>query len=178
MAHVILGVSASVALHRALDVASELRKGGHQVTPHKTENPTEFISPLQFQAITGRRVFHDLFEGADDDAYDHLSPARDGDLLICAPATADLIGRLAHGLADDMVTTTALAFPHEKPRMVAPAMNWRMWENPMVRRNVHTLRDADWEVIEPVEGDLACGDQGVGRLAPVTQLLERVQAAL
>ena len=123
-------------------------------------------------------MFHDLFEGADDDAYDHLGPARDGDLLICAPATADLLGRLAHGLADDMVTTTALAFPHQKPRMVAPAMNWRMWENPAVRRNVDTLRDARWEVIDPVEGDLACGDQGVGRLAPVTRILDRIQAAL
>jgi phosphopantothenoylcysteine synthetase/decarboxylase len=178
MAHVVLGVSASVALHRGLDVASELKKGGHDVTALMTPSATKLIAPLQFQAITGRRVFHDLFQGADDDAYDHLNPARDGDLLICAPATADLIGRLAHGLADDMVTTTAVAFPADKPRLTAPAMNWRMWANPLVQRNVATLCEEGWKIIGPSEGDLACGEQGPGRLAPIDEIVRAIISAL
>ena len=178
MAHIVLGVSASVALHRGLDVASELKKGGHDVTALMTPSATKLIAPLQFQAITGRRVFHDLFQGADDDAYDHLNPARDGDLLICAPATADLIGRLAHGLADDMVTTTAVAFPADKPRLTAPAMNWRMWANPLVQRNVATLCEDGWKIIGPSEGDLACGEQGPGRLAPIDEIVRAITSAL
>ncbi|NRA96798.1 MAG: phosphopantothenoylcysteine decarboxylase [Planctomycetes bacterium] len=178
MAHVVLGVSASVALHRGLDVASELKKGGHDVTALMTPSATKLIAPLQFQAITGRRVFHDLFQGADDDAYDHLNPARDGDLLICAPATADLIGRLAHGLADDMVTTTAVAFSADKPRLMAPAMNWRMWANPFVQRNIATLCEAGWEIVGPAEGDLACGEQGPGRLAPIDEIVRAITSAL
>jgi len=167
-----------VALHRGLDVASELKKGGHDVTALMTPSATKLIAPLQFQAITGRRVFHDLFQGADDDAYDHLNPARDGDLLICAPATADLIGRLAHGLADDMVTTTAVAFPADKPRLTAPAMNWRMWANPLVQRNVATLCENGWKIIGPSEGDLACGEQGPGRLAPIDEIVRAIISAL
>ena len=178
MARVILGVSASVAIHRALDVASELKKGGHDVTALMTSSATKLVAPLQFQAITGRRVFHDLFEGADDDAYDHLNPAREGDLLVCAPATADLLGRLAHGLADDMVSTTALAFPQDKPRLLAPAMNWRMWANPLVQRNVAALTEANWRIIGPAEGDLACGEQGRGRLATVDEIVDAVTSAL
>ena len=178
MAHIVLGVSASVALHRGLDVASELKKGGHDVTALMTPSATKLVAPLQFQAITGRRVFHDLFQGADDDAYDHLNPARDGDLLICAPATADLIGRLAHGLADDMVTTTAVAFSADKPRLMAPAMNWCMWANPFVQRNIATLCEAGWEIVGPAEGDLACGEQGPGRLAPIDEIVRAITSAL
>lgn len=177
MANVVLGVSASVAIHRGLDVASELTKGGHQVTALMTPSATKLVAPLQFQAITGHRVMWDLFQGADQDVYDHLGPARDGDVLVCAPATADLIGRLAAGLADDLLTTTALAWG-DKPRLVAPAMNWRMWAHPFVQRNVATLAAAGWGVIGPAEGDLACGEQGPGRLAPVDEILHAISAAL
>jgi phosphopantothenoylcysteine synthetase/decarboxylase len=176
MAHVVVGVSASVAIHRALDVVSELKKLGHVVTVLMTPASTRLVAPIQFQAISGRRVFCDLFAGADDDAYDHLGPAREGDLFLCAPATADLIGRLAHGLADDMVTTTSLAWTG--PRVLAPAMNWRMWAHPFVQRNVKTLDDAGWSRVGPAEGDLACGEKGPGRLAPVEDILDAVARAL
>lgn len=170
---VLLAVSASVAIHRALDLASELRKRGSEVTVLMTPAATRLVTPLQFQAISGRRVFHDLFLGADDDAYDHLQPARDGDVMLFAPATADLIGRLAHGLADDIVTTSALAFAGRK--LLAPAMNWRMWANPLVQRNVGTLVASGHELIPPAEGDLACGERGPGRLAPVETILARLE---
>lgn len=178
MAHVVLGVSASVAIHRGLDIASELGKRGHTVSAVLTPSATRLIAPLQFQAITGRRALHDLFAGADEDVYDHLNPARDGDVLVCAPATADLIGRLAHGLADDLVTTTALAWTTDKPRLFAPAMNWRMWANPMVERNVATLTDAGWTMVPPADGELACGERGPGRLAAVDDIVGAIEAAL
>lgn len=171
--HILLAVSASVAVHRALDLASELRKLGYQVTVLMTPRAKEFISPLHFQAISGRRVFHELFAGADDDAYDHLGPARAGSLLLFAPASADLIGRLAAGLADDIVTTTALAF--RGPRILCPAMNWRMWANGFVQRNVATLKDSGVTIVLPDAGDLACGEKGPGRLAPVKDILDAVQ---
>jgi len=172
---ILLGVSASVALHRALDLTSDLRKQGHEVTVLMTPSATRLVAPLQFQAISGQRVYHDLFLGADDDVYDHLGPARHGDVLVCAPATADLIGRLAAGIADDIVTTTALAW--SGPRVVAPAMNWRMWDHPFVQRNVGILEDAGWTRVGPADGDLACGENGPGRLAPVEEILEAVLAA-
>jgi len=178
MAHIVLGVSASVALHRGLDIASELGKRGHEVSALMTPAATRLIAPLQFQAITGRRVSHDLFAGSGDDVYDHLTPARDGELLVCAPATADLIGRLAHGLADDLVTTTAVAWTTDKPRLIAPAMNWRMWANPVVESNITSLKDAGWICVEPAEGDLACGEKGPGRLAPVDEIVAAIESAL
>ena len=159
-----------MALHRALDLTSELKKRGDAVTVLMTRGATKLVTPLHFQALSGRRVFHDVFAGAGDDVYDHLNPARDGDVLVCAPATADLIGRLAAGLADDMVTTTALAWTN-RPKVLAPAMNWRMWAHPFVQRNVRTLTDAGWHLVGPAEGDLACGEQGPGRLAPVADIL-------
>lgn len=167
--HLLLGVSASVAIHRALDLASEARKRGHQVSVAMTERATRLISPLQFQAIAGRRVHHDLFAGTGDDVYDHLAPAREATLLLCAPASADLIARLAHGLADDVLTTCALAY--SGPRFFAPAMNWRMWANPIVQRNAATLVRDGWKQLGPDAGDLACGEQGPGRLSPVSDLL-------
>lgn len=169
---VLLGVSGSVAIHRALDVASELRKRGHEVIALMTPAATRLVAPVQFQAVTGSRVYHDLFAGAGDDAYDHLNPAREGGVYLFCPATADLIGRLAAGLGDDMVTTTALAF--QGPRILAPAMNFRMWANPLVQRNIATLRSLGFLQVGPAEGDLACGDRGPGRLAPVGEILDAV----
>jgi phosphopantothenoylcysteine synthetase/decarboxylase len=166
---VLLGVSASVAIHRALDVVSELRKLGHGVTVLMTPSATRLIAPIQFQAISGSRVHHDVFGGTKDDVYDHLNPARVGDVFLFCPATAVLIARLATGMADDMVTTTALAF--EGRRLIAPAMNFRMWRNPLVQRNLQALKSFGFEQVGPVEGELACGDQGMGRLAPVATIL-------
>lgn len=134
---IILGVSASVALHRALDLASSLKKAGHELTVVMTPGATKLISPLQFGALAGGRVLHDVFAGEGEDVYDHLRPAREGAALLCAPATADLIGRLAAGLADDLLTTTAIAWDQDRPRLLAPAMNWRMWAHPFEIGRAH-----------------------------------------
>lgn len=174
--HLILGVSASVALHRALDLASELRKRARPITVVMTPGATKLITPLQFGALSGGRVLHDVFAGAGEDVYDHLGPARKGAVLLVAPASADLIGRLAHGLANDLLTTTAIAWDQSRPRLFAPAMNWRMWAHPFVQRNVEILVDAGWTLIPPDPGDLACGEKGPGRLAPVARILEALDA--
>lgn len=174
--HVILAVSASVAIHRGLDLVSELRKRGRQVTVLMTPGATRLVTPLQFQALSGRPVHWDVFGGTGDDVYDHLGPARAGDLLLFAPATADLIGKLAAGIADDLVTTCALAF--DGPKILCPAMNWRMWANPFVHRNVAALAAAGFILVPPAEGDLACGEHGPGRLAPVDVILRAVEASL
>ena len=172
---ILVGVSASVAIHRALDLVSELKKRGHDVTVLMTPGATRLITPLQFQAISGRRVHHDVFGGTNEHAYDHLSPARDGELYVYCPATADLIARLAHGMGDDMVTTTALAY--QGPSILAPAMNWRMWANPLVQRNLQILRDVGFQVVDPADGDLACGEEGPGRLASIVSIIEAIEKA-
>lgn len=175
-AHVLLGVGASVAIHRSLDLVSELRKRGHETTVLMTPGATKLVSPLQFGALAGSRVLTDVFAGAGEDVYDHLRPAREGDLLVVCPATADLIGRLAAGLAGDMVTTTAIAW--RGPSLLAPAMNWRMWAHPFVQRNVKTLEDAGWHRVGPAAGDLACGEEGPGRLATVEDILANIEQLL
>jgi phosphopantothenoylcysteine decarboxylase/phosphopantothenate--cysteine ligase len=174
--HVILAASASVAIHRALDITSELTKRGRAVTVLLTPAATRLVAPLQFQALSGRRVYWDLFAGAGEDVYDHLTPAREGDIMVFAPTTADLIARLAAGLADDVVTTCALAF--HGPRLLCPAMNWRMWAHPFVQRNVEMLTSSGYRLVGPAEGDLACGERGPGRLAPVESILAAVEQAL
>ncbi len=173
-AHVLLAVSGSVAIHRGLDLVRELDRHGVDVTVLMTEAACKLVRPLLFQAMTRRRVHHDLFSAEGEDPYDHL--AREADLMVFAPATADLIGRLAAGLGDDVVTTTALAF--SGPRILAPAMNWRMWEHPFVQRNVGVLRDAGYRIVGPGEGDLACGERGPGRLAEVEEILAAALEAL
>lgn len=174
---VALAVSGSVAAHRALDLTRELDRRGVVVTVLMTPAACRLVTPLFFQAISRRRVYHDLFAGGGgEDPYDHLQPAREARVMCFAPATADLVGRLACGLADDVVTTCALAF--DGPRVLAPAMNWRMWRHPLVQRNLAGLKEAGYRVVEPEDGDLACGEQGPGRMARVERVLEAVLEAL
>jgi phosphopantothenoylcysteine decarboxylase/phosphopantothenate--cysteine ligase len=173
---ILLGVGASVAIHRALDLVSTWRKEGHLVDCLLTPAATRLVAPIQFAALAGRRALHDLFEAPGDDVYDHLAPARAAELLIICPATADLIARLAHGMADDLVTTSALAF--QGPRVFCPAMNWRMWQNPVVRRNAGLLVQGGWRQVGPASGDLACGEEGPGRLAPLDEIEAAVREAL
>jgi phosphopantothenoylcysteine decarboxylase/phosphopantothenate--cysteine ligase len=124
--------------------------------------------------MTGERVFHDLWTGADHDAYDHLAPAREAQVMVFAPATAGLIARLAAGMADDIVTTCSLAF--SGPRLLCPAMNHRMWANPLVQANVARLQQHGFVLVPPDEGDLACGETGPGRLAALPRILAALEA--
>ncbi len=171
---VLLAVSASVAIHRALDLTSELKKRGRRVRVLMTHRSTALISPLQFRALSGEPVIHDLFEPTGDAAYQHLESAREASVFVAAPATADLIARFAAGIADDAVTTAALAF--EGPRLLCPAMNWRMWMNPLTQRNVATLEALGWKRLGPDAGELGCGETGEGRLAEVSRIVAGIES--
>lgn len=174
---VLLGVTGSVAAHRALDLVSELTKSGVEVDVLLSPGAQQFIRPLAFQALSRRKVFTDLFETPTDETHDHLRLALAADVFVVAPCSADALAKFACGLCDDVVSTAMVVF-HHGPRLVCPAMNWRMWANPVVRRNVATLEADGFELVPPDDGDLACGERGPGRLAPVPRILERIRARL
>src|SRR6266542_2103803 len=159
---VVLGVGGGIAAYKACELARLVVKGGGTVRVAMTAAATRFVQPLTFQAISGAPVLVDRLDPAAE-AYGHLALARAADLLVVAPATADLLARLRAGMADDAVTTTALAATC--PVLVAPTMNTRMWRNPIVQENLAALRERGWHVVGPGAGELADGDVGEGRLA-------------
>ena len=160
---VVLGVGGGIAAYKACELARLVVKGRGRVRVAMTPAAVRFVGPLTFQAISGAPVVVDLLDEATERSYGHLQLAREADLFLVAPATADLIGRLRAGLANDAVTTTALAVTC--PRLLAPAMNTRMWQNPVVQENLAALRARGWHVVGPGAGVLADGDVGEGRLA-------------
>jgi phosphopantothenoylcysteine decarboxylase/phosphopantothenate--cysteine ligase len=160
---VILGVGGGIAAYKACELVRLLVKGGAAVRVVMTPNATRFVGPLTFQALSGHPVLVDLLDPASEASYGHLELARRADLLVVAPATADLLARLRAGMGDDAVTTTALACTC--PVLLAPAMNTRMWEGPAVQENLAALRARGWRVVGPASGELADGDVGEGRLA-------------
>ena len=160
---VVLGVGGGIAAYKACEVARLVVKGRGRVRVAMTPAATHFVGPLTFQAISGAPVVVDLLDENTERSYGHLQLAREADLFLVAPATADLIARLRAGMGDDAVTTTALAVTC--PVLLAPAMNTRMWQNPAVQENLAALRARGWHVVGPGAGLLADGDVGEGRLA-------------
>ena len=169
---VLLGITGGIAAYKMANVASALRKTGAEVHVIMTEHATRFIAPLTFETLTNHRCVVDTF--ARDFQYDvaHVSLAKAADLILIAPATANVIAKLAHGIADDMLTTTVLAA--RCPKLVAPAMNTGMLENPVTQDNLQTLRRYGFEIIEPASGLLACQDVGSGKLPEPEVLLDHV----
>ena len=169
---VLLGVTGGIAAYKMANVASGLRKAGAEVHVIMTENATQFITPLTFETLTNNRCVVDTF--ARDFQYDvtHVSLAKKADLILIAPATANVIAKLAHGIADDMLTTTVLASRCKK--LVAPAMNTAMLENPITQDNLETLRKYGFTIVEPAVGMLACKDVGSGKLPEPEVLLDRI----
>ncbi|HQR29979.1 MAG TPA: bifunctional phosphopantothenoylcysteine decarboxylase/phosphopantothenate--cysteine ligase CoaBC [Anaeromyxobacteraceae bacterium] len=165
---VILGVGGGIAAYKACELVRQLVKGGADVRVAMTRNATRFVGELTFQALSGHPVLVDLLDPASDASYGHLELARRADLLVVAPATADLLARLRAGMGDDAVTTTALACTC--PVLLAPAMNTRMWEGPAVQENLAALRARGWHQVGPESGELADGDVGEGRLADPVEI--------
>ena len=164
MSRVLLAASASVSIYKACDLASKLTQDGHTVRTVLTARAAQLVSPQLFEAVTGEPAYTSEFDATRRAAMDHIDLGRWGEVLLVAPASADLIGRLAHGLADDLVTTAALALDAERPRLLCPAMNPTMLASPPVARNLGRLREDGWRVLEPESGHMACGDEGQGRL--------------
>lgn len=172
----LIGVGGGIAAYKVCQVASRLVQRGCGVTVTMTESGTQFVTPLTFQSLTQRRVFTSMWATPGYYEPQHLSLSEAADLFLVAPATADLIGKFAGGIADDLVTT--LMIGRDCPAMLAPAMNTRMWENPIVQRNIRTLADLGYALIEPGEGWLACRSVGRGRMAEADTIVEAVAAAL
>ena len=169
---VLLGVTGGIAAYKAAALASALVKQHAAVEVVMTENATEFITPLTFEQLTGRRTMVNTFDRNFSHQVEHISLAERTDLVIIAPATANVCAKLAHGLADDMLTTTVLAC--RCPKLIAPAMNTNMYENPVTQDNLDILRRYGWDVIEPASGRLACGAVGKGKMPEPEDLLQHI----
>lgn len=167
---VLLGVSSSIAAYKAASLASMLVKQHADVHVLMTANATQFISPITFETLTGHKALVDTFDRNFQFSVEHVSLAKLADVVMIAPATANVIAKLAHGLADDMLTTTVLAC--NCPKLISPAMNTRMYENPVTQDNLDILRGYGWQVVEPASGYLACGDTGAGKLPEPEELLD------
>ena len=165
---VLLGVGGGIAAYKAAELARLLMQQDHTVQVAMTPAATKFVQPLTFAALTGRKVLTDVFDI--DSAIEHISVAQENDLLVIAPATANLIAKLAHGLADDFVTTTYLAFTGTV--VIAPTMNVNMWQHPATQANLETLTRRGHTIVEPGSGYLACGMTGPGRLAEPAEIAD------
>jgi len=169
---ILLGVTGGIAAYKAAALASALVKQHAAVEVVMTEHATEFITPLTFEQLTGRRTMVNTFDRNFSHQVEHISLAERTDLVIIAPATANVCAKLAHGLADDMLTTTVLAC--RCPKLIAPAMNTNMYENPVTQDNLEVLRRYGWDVIEPASGRLACGAVGKGKMPEPEELLQYI----
>ena len=169
---VLLGVSGCIAAYKAAALASLIVKQGANLQVVMTKSGTEFVSPLTFEALSENKVAVDTFDRNFQYSTEHIALAKQADLVIIAPATANVIAKLAHGMADDMLTTTVLAC--RCPKLIAPAMNTAMYENQVTQNNLQRLRDYGWQVIDPCSGRLACGDVGAGKMAEPEMLLEAI----
>src|ERR1700722_8703841 len=177
---IVLGVSGGIAAYKAAEIARSLVRNGHDVQAVLTRAAEEFIRPLTFASLNGHKVITDLFSSADPDAtfsssIEHIGVAQEHDLLLVAPATANILGKFANGLADDFLSTMYLAF--RGPVVLAPAMNNNMWDHEAVCANVETLRRRGHTIVDPDDGFLACGTFGPGRLADLKKIIEAVEKA-
>ena len=169
---ILLIVPGGIAAYKSLELARQLRGAGARVRAILTEAGAKFVTPLSLGAITGEKVYSDLFSLTDENEMGHIRLAREADLVVVSPATADILAKMVQGLASDLATTALLAT--DKPVLVAPAMNVRMWEHAATRANMETLVGRGIMVVGPGEGDLACGEEGVGRLAEVDDILAAI----
>lgn len=178
MARILLAASASVALYKACDLASQLTQDGHKVRAVLTSRAAKLVSPQLFEAVTGEPAFTDEFGDARRTAMDHIELAKWGECLLVAPCTADLLARIALGIGDDLVATVALALPAGVPRLLCPAMNPNMLAAPAVRRNLEQLQGDGWSVLAPEAGHVACGDEGQGRLPDPARIADWLETRL
>ncbi|MEO9632537.1 MAG: bifunctional phosphopantothenoylcysteine decarboxylase/phosphopantothenate--cysteine ligase CoaBC, partial [Sulfitobacter sp.] len=174
--HILLIIGGGIAAYKSLDLIRRLRERGAKVTPVLTRAGEEFVTPLSVSALTGVKVFRDLFDLGDEAEMGHIQLSRAADLLVVAPATADLMSKMAQGAANDLASTLLLAT--DTPVLLAPAMNVRMWQHPATQRNIATLRGDGITMVGPNDGDMACGEFGPGRMAEPLEIVAAVEAQL
>lgn len=174
--HILLVIGGGIAAYKALELIRRLKERGARVTPVLTRAGAEFVTPLSVSALAGAKVYQDLFDLTDEAEMGHIQLSRAADLIVVAPATADLMAKMAAGLAGDLAATLLLAT--DKRVLIAPAMNVRMWQHPATARNLATLRRDNVLVVGPDEGEMACGEYGPGRMAEPAAIVAAVEAAL
>ncbi|QTA38753.1 bifunctional phosphopantothenoylcysteine decarboxylase/phosphopantothenate--cysteine ligase CoaBC [Thermosipho ferrireducens] len=172
--HVLLGVSSGIAIYKAVDLVSKFRKEGYETNVIMTKNAKNLIAPAVFSAVGNCNVYTDTFD-VDSGWITHTELSRKASVFVVAPATANIIGKIANGIADDLLSTIAIAVPDKTPKVIVPTMNTRMYENNIVQENLEKLRKIGWYVVEPEVGHLACGEIGKGRYPENEKILEVVK---
>lgn len=170
--HVVIGVTGGIAVYKVVDVVSRLKKLGAEITVLMTKHATEFVTPLTFRSLSLNYVVVDMFEEPKSWNVEHIEIAKRGDVFLIAPATANVIGKISSGIADDMLTTVVMAT--KSPVFIAPAMNTGMYTNPIVQRNIEDLKNLGYKFIKPDAGRLACGDIGEGKLAQPERIVDEL----
>ncbi len=176
--NIVLGVTGSIAAYKAADIISRLKKLGHEVDVILTESGSRIITPITLQTLSKNKVYMDMFEEITPKEVKHISLAEKADLVLIAPATASIIGKIANGIADDFLSTVVMAAANTTPVYIAPAMNTNMYENPIVQANIEKLRSYGYRFIEPKESLLACGTVGKGALADVDDIIKVIEGSM
>ena len=171
---ILIIIGGGIAAYKCLDLIRRLKDRGVKIQSILTKGGEQFVTPLAVSSLTGRKVYQDLFSLNDEAEMGHIKLSRDNDLILVAPATADLMAKMAIGIADNLATTTLLA--STKPIMIAPTMNSQMWDHPATKHNLTVLKERGTLVIPPAAGDLACGEVGAGRLAEVENIIEQIES--
>ena len=176
--NILLGVTGSIAAYKAADITSRLTKLGHNVDVVLTESGSRIITPITLQTLSKNKVYTDMFEEITPSEVKHISLAKKADVVLIAPATANIIGKIANGIADDFLSTVVMAVANHTHVYIAPAMNTNMYENPIVQDNIKKLKSFGYRFIEPKESLLACGDLGRGALADVDEIVEIIEGSI
>lgn len=175
--YIVLGVTGSISAYKAADIANRLHKHGHDVHVIMTEAAQEFITPLTLQTLSKNKVHAEEFEEYDPTIVKHIDLAGNADVVAIAPATANIIGKIAGGIADDLLTSVVMAAANQAPVYIAPAMNTNMYENPIVQENIEKLKGLGYHFIDPKDSHLACGTTGKGALADVDEIVRIIEGA-
>lgn len=176
---VLLGVTGGIAAYKSADIINKLSYYGASVKVIMTRNACQFITPLTLETLSKNLVITDMFADKKSWEPEHISLAQEADICLIAPATANIIGKVSNGIADDMLTTTIMAIPELTPVVFAPAMNTHMYNNPIVQNNIQTLKGYNkYYFVQPASGRLACGEIGTGKLAKVDDIIDVVEAVL
>ena len=175
--YIVLGVTGSISAYKAADIANRLTKDGHEVHVIMTEGGSQFITPLTMQTLSKNKVHTESFEEYDPTIVKHIDLAGHADIVLIAPATANIIGKIASGIADDLLSAAVMAAANQAQIYIAPAMNTNMYENPIVQQNIEKLQNLGYFFIEPKEAMLACGTVGKGALADVDTIVDTVELA-
>jgi len=173
MSNILVGVTGSIAAYKACDIVRTFMKKGHSLRCVMSKDAKRFITGLTLETLSGKKVIEDMFLLSDQRRPEHISLAEEADLILIAPATADIIAKIASGICDDILTCTVYAT--DVPVVIAPAMNDKMYRNPILQDKIKYLKDKGYNFISPIEGKLACGTEGVGHIAPVEAIVEKVE---